>query len=113
MFIGLALIACIDYSGAFVTPNLPEEQVANLGNSSTMQVITISSLIFLVGEVLFAITTILAGIFPRIASVLFMIGFFTTPVRTAYPIITFIGLTISGSGLIWWGMTLFSVAGGI
>lgn len=113
VFIGLALIACIDYSGAFVTPNLSEEQVANLGKSSTMQVITISSMIFLVGEILFGISTIIVGIYPRIASVLFMIGFFTTPVRTVYPIITFIGLTISGSGLIWWGVTLFSMAGGI
>jgi len=77
-----------------------------------MQNIMIGSLIFLVGEILFGLSILRAGIFPKVATLLFMIGFLATPVRPAYPTITFIGLTVSGTGLIWWGVSLFSMVGG-
>jgi hypothetical protein len=110
-FIGFALIACIDYMGAFIAPT--EEEIASLQKSSAMMVAMVSGLIFLVGEILFGIATFRAGILPKIATVLFMIGFLATPLRAAYPIITFIGLTASGMGIIWWSVSLWSLAGGI
>ena len=110
VFIGLALIACTDYSGSFVYSNLSEDQVALLGKSSAMIATYTSFLVFLVGEILFGISTIRARIFPTAPTILFMIGFFTTIVRVAYPKITFIGLTLSGCGLIWWGVSLWSLA---
>ena len=113
IFIGFALIACIDYMGAFIRPGLTEEQMASLQNSSAVMAAMISGLIMLVGEILFGIATFRAGIFPRIATVLFMIGFLATPVRPVYPIITFIGLTMSGIGIIWWSVTLLSLVGGL
>lgn len=113
VFIGFALIACIDYMGSFIAPGLSEEQMASLQTSSAAVAAMISSLIMLVGEILFGIATFRAGIFPRIATVLFMIGFLATPVRPVYPIITFIGLSISGVGIIWWSITLWSLAGGL
>lgn len=113
VFIGFALIACIDYMGSFIAPGLSEEQMASLQTSSAAVAAMISGLIMLVGEILFGIATFRAGIFPRIATVLFMIGFLATPVRPVYPIITFIGLSISGVGIIWWSITLWSLAGGL
>jgi hypothetical protein len=113
VFIGFALIACIDYMGTFITPGLSEEEMASLQKNSAMMAAMISGLIMLVGEILFGIATFRAGIFPGIATVLFMIGFLATPVRPVYPIITFIGLTVSGVGIIWWSVTLWSLAGGL
>lgn len=76
-----------------------------------MKLLIISYMIFLVGEILFGVSTFIAGIYPKIATVLFMIGFLVTPVRPAYPAITFFGLTLSGVGLIWWGVSLWIMAG--
>lgn len=111
VFIGFVLIACIDYMGTFIAPNLSEEELARMQQGSAMMVTMISGLIFLVGEILFGIATLRANIFPRIATVLFMVGFLATPVRAVYPIITFVGLTVSGIGIIWWSVILWSVAG--
>lgn len=112
VFIGLALIACNDYFGALIGPSVSADEYARLGETAAMRYLLISSFIFLVGEILFGISVLRAGLFSKIATVLFMIGFFATPMRSAYPIITFIGLTLSGTGLIWWGVSLFSMTGG-
>lgn len=111
IFIGLALIACIDYSGSFVTPNLSDDQKARLGKSSAMQATYFSFLIFLIGDILFGIMALSAGVFPKIATVFFMIGFLATMVRPVYQIITFIGLSLSGIGLIWWGVSMWMMVG--
>jgi len=113
VFIGLALIACNDYAGSFITPNLPSDVQTQLGNSSFMRVMYISFSIFLVGEILFGISTIMAGVFSKITAMLFMIGFLGTTMRPVNQFITFIGLTMSGAALIWWGVSLWTMAGGI
>lgn len=113
VFIGFALIACIDYMGSFIAPGLSEEEMASLQKGSAMMAAMISGLIMLVGEILFGIAAFRTGIFPRFATVLFMIGFLAIPVRAAYPIVTFIGLSISGVGIIWWSISLWSLAGGL
>ncbi len=113
VFVGLALIACIDYSGAFIGASLSMEDMARLDQGTALQIKSISGLIFLVSEILFGISVILAGVYSVIAAVLFMIGFLATPLRQAYPIVTFIGLTASGIGIIWWSVSLWSMAGGL
>ena len=113
VFIGFALIACIDYMGSFIAPGLTEEEMTRLQSGSAMTAAMISGLIMFVGEILFGIAAFRAGIFPRIATVLFMIGFLATPVRQVYPIITFVGLSMSGIGIIWWSISLWSLAGGL
>ncbi|UCF62454.1 MAG: hypothetical protein JSV37_07075 [Anaerolineaceae bacterium] len=113
VFIGLALIACTDYAGTFIIPNLPDDVLTQLGNSSMMRVMVISFTIFLVGEIAFGISTIMAGVFSTITAVMFMIGFLATPLRPVNQLITFIGLTLSSAALIWWGVSLWTMAGGI
>lgn len=112
LFIGLALIACIDYFGTFIRPSLRVEEVNQMADTSAMLFITISGLIFLVGELLFGISTIRAGVFSKIAAVLFMIGFIATPLGGTYPVIVFIGSVLSGTGIIWWSVSLWSMANG-
>lgn len=112
MFIGLALIACIDFAGALITPSISEDEQTRLGTSAAMRNIMIASLIFLLGELFFGVSLLSAGVFPQIPTVMFMIGFLATFVRPVYPIITFIGLAISSSGLIWLGVCMISMAGG-
>lgn len=112
VFIGLGLIACIDFLGGFISPSLPEDEMTKLGDTPVMLILSISALIFIVGEILFGISVILTGVFSTIAAVLFMIGFLATPLRQVYPIITFIGSILSGSGIIWWSLSLWSLAGG-
>jgi|GEM_PF-1744781 hypothetical protein len=113
LFIGLALIACVDYSGTLISASLSMEDMARLDQGTALQIKSISGLIFLVGEILFSISVILAGVFSSIAAILFLIGFLATPLRQSYPIVTFIGLTLSGIGIIWWCVSLWSMAGGL
>jgi hypothetical protein len=68
----MALIACIDFFGTFVASNLSEEVMSQLAKSPTMQVTSYSFMIFLLGAILFGMSTIIAGVFSKVASVLFM-----------------------------------------
>jgi hypothetical protein len=108
VFIGLALVACIDFWGYFFSPSLSEDQLAEVGKSSAMQVTYISFSIFLIGELLFSVSMIIAGVFPIIASLLFMVGFIGTAFRPINQLITFVGLTLSSIGLAWWCLALIS-----
>jgi hypothetical protein len=112
IFIGLTLIACIDFWGYFFSPSLTEEHLAEIGKSSAMQVTYISFFIFLIGDLLFGLSVIMAGKFPVIASLLFTIGFIGTVFRPMNQLITFVGLTLSSIGLAWWCLTLISFIGG-
>lgn len=106
VFVGLALVACIDYSGSFLSGSLTDDELAQLRASTAMRATMISFSIFLIGEIMFGISTIMVGELPVIASALFMIGFLGTVFRPMKQIITFVGLTLSGIGLIWWSLSL-------
>jgi hypothetical protein len=101
-----------DFWGYFFSPSLTEEQLAEIGKSSAMQVTYISFFIFLIGDLLFGLSVIMAGKFPVIASLLFTIGFIGTVFRPMNQLITFVGLTLSSIGLAWWCLTLISFIGG-
>jgi hypothetical protein len=110
-FIGLALIVSLDYFGAFIRPYIPTITMEQIMEGPTGIVATISGLIFLVGEVLFAISVLRVGKFSRIASVLFMIGFIPVPLIEVFPFsIVAIGSVLAGIGIIWWGISLWSFA---
>ena len=108
VFVGLTLMMCVDYFGAFILTSLTPEDFTKLQNDQVMMVKTVSGLIFLVGEILFGISVILAGVLAPIAAVLFMVGFLFTPLRQAYPRIVVFGSVLSGTGIIWWGVMLWS-----
>jgi len=112
MFIGLALVASLDYFGAFIRLQLPEVAVEQLMEGPSGTAVVVSALIFLLGEILFGISVIRAGVFSKIAAVLFMIGLFPVPLSGVLPdSVVAIGSIVAGIGLIWWGTDLYRLAG--
>jgi hypothetical protein len=103
---------CLIIFGAFVAPYLPEGMIDQILESPTGIFEAVSGLVFLVGEILFGISVIRAGVFSKIASALFMVGMFLVPLGEVFPeSAVVIGSIIAGVGLIWWGIELFQQTG--
>ena len=112
LFMGLATVVSLDYIGAFVGPYLPEGMVDQILEGPTGAVAATSGLTFIFGEILFGISVIRAGLFSKIASILFMIGMFFVPLGSVFPeSFVVIGSIIAGIGLIWWSTELYKLAG--
>ena len=112
LFMGLATVVSLDYIGAFVDPYLPEGMVDQILEGPTGAVAATSGLTFIFGEILFGISVIRAGLFSKIASILFMIGMFFVPLGSVFPeSFVVIGSIIAGIGLIWWSTELYKLAG--
>ena len=114
LFMGLATIVSLDYFGAFVGLYLPEGMVDQILEGPTGAVAATSGLTFLLGEILFGISVIRAGLFSKIASILFMVGMFFVPLGSVFPesmVIT--GSIIAGIGLIWWSTELYKQTGSV
>jgi hypothetical protein len=108
-FAGLAQVTALDYFGAFIRLEIPPAVMDQVMEGSTGMVAALSGLTFLVGEILFGISTIRAGVFPKIAAVLFIIGFIPVPLVEVFPFgIVAAGSVIAGIGLGWWGLSLWS-----
>jgi hypothetical protein len=111
-FTGLVLVTALDYFGAFIRLQIPPEAMAQLMEGSAGMVAATSGLIFLVGEILFGISVIRAGLFPKIATALFMIGFVPVPLVEVFPFeVVAVGSVMAGIGIIWWGLSLWSQQG--
>jgi hypothetical protein len=111
VFIGLALLTSMDYFGAFIRLRLPEDTVAQLMDGPSGPIFGISALIFLVGEILFGISVLRAGMFSKIAAWLFMIGFVPMTLFELLPdSIVWVGSVLAGVGIIWLGLSLWSFA---
>ena len=109
VFIGLTLVASLDYFGAFIRPYIPANIMDQIMAGPTGTVAIISGLTFLVGEVLFAISVFRAANFSKIATLLFMVGFIPVPLVDVFPFsIVAIGSVLAGIGIIWWGISLWS-----
>ena len=114
LFTGLVLLVCLDYYGAFIRIHLPEAMIEQIEEGPSAPVFILSLLIFLIGEILFGISVIRAGVYSKIAAVLFMLGLL--PVAL-HPTGIFpesgvdIGATAVGIGLIWWSIDLNRLAG--
>ena len=114
LFMGLATIVSLDYFGAFVGLYLPEGMVDQILEGPTGAVAATSGLTFLLGEILFGISVIRAGLFSKIASILFMVGMFFVPLGSVFPeSMVIIGSIIAGVGLIWWSAELYKLAGNV
>jgi hypothetical protein len=111
LFMGLATVVSLDYYAAFIAPYLPEGMVEQILESPAGVVAIISGLTFLIGEILFGISVIRAGVFSKIASILFMVGMFLVPLGSVFPeSAVVIGSIIAGVALIWWSIELFRLA---
>ena len=109
MVAGLAAVLSLDYFGAFMRLQLPDGLTEQLMEGPSAPVFIASLLVFLVGELLFGISVIRAGVFSKVAAVLFMVGLFPVALHPsgvfAEPVVV-VSSVIAGVGLIWWGYEL-------
>ena len=78
----------------------------------TGPVFALSGLTFLIGEILFSISSLKAGVFPKIPILFFMIGFIPVPLVGIAPEgVVVAGSILAGLGLSWWGISLYRLAG--
>ena len=102
----------LDYFGAFIRLQLPEGMTEQLMEGPTGPVFALSGLTFLIGEILFSISSLKAGVFPKIPILFFMIGFIPVPLVGIAPEgVVVAGSILAGLGLSWWGISLYRLAG--
>lgn len=114
LFVGLALLVSLDFFGAFIRLQLPESLREQIMEGPSAPVFIGALLTFLIGEILFGISVIRAGVYSRIAAVLFMAGLISVALHPSgiFPErVVDIGAGAAGLGLIWWGVGLYRLAG--
>ena len=115
LFTGLTAVVSLDYFGAFMALELPAGTVDMLLEGRNSWVFAASGGIFLLGEILFGLSIILAGVFSKIASVLFMLGMIPVALHLTgiFPeYVVNISSIVAGIGLIWWSVELYRRSGG-
>lgn len=113
LFTGLAAVVSLDYFGAFIRLQLPEGMTDQLMEGPSAPVFVGSLLIFLIGELLFGVSVMKAGVFSKIAAVLFMVGLIPVALHLSdvFPeIVVVISSIVAGLGLVWWSIELNRLA---
>ncbi len=115
LFIGLTALVSLDFYGAFIRIYLPDAMIEQIEEGPSAPVFVGLLFTFLVGEILFGISVIRAGIYSKIAAVLFMVGLLPVALHPTgiFPesVVT-LGAIAVGAALIWWGGTLYGLADG-
>lgn len=109
LFSGLVALVCLDYYGAFIRIHLPDAVIELVEEGSSAPVFVGSLLTFLIGEILFGISVIRAGVYSRIAAILFMLGLILVvfhPTGIFPESAVDIGASAVGVGMIWWSIDL-------
>ena len=110
--LGMALMVGFLFTEAFVLSGFDAAQRAAVLAGPTGLATVIALAIVTVGAVLFGIATVRAGIFPKWAALLLMIGFVMAPIGVfAPPIVRTAGEVILSTGLIGLGYALITDAG--
>jgi hypothetical protein len=113
LFTGLVMLVSLDYYGAFIRIHLPETMIAQIEAGPSAPVFVGSLFTFLIGEILFGISVIRAGVYSKIAAILFMLGLIFVALHPSgiFPeSVIDIGATAVGIGLIWWSIDLYKLA---
>jgi hypothetical protein len=113
LFAGLVVVVCLDFYGAFMRIYLPADMIVMIEEGPSAPVFVIGLLTFLIGEIIFGISVIRAGVYSKIAAILFMTGLIPVmlhPTGIFPEMIVDIGATAAGAGLIWWSVELYRLA---
>lgn len=114
LFTGLVMLVSLDYYGAFIRIQLTDPIIAQIEEGPSAPVFVSSLLTFLIGEILFGIAVIRAGVYSKIAAILFMLGLIFVALHPTgiFPeSVIDIGATAVGIGMIWWSIDLNKLAG--
>jgi hypothetical protein len=107
-FFGMAMVLGFLFTQAFVLSSLDDAQRAALLTGPTGIVTVIGLALTTVGAIVFGIASLRAGIFPKWAAVLLMLGFVIAPIGAAVsPMVKTTGEVILSAGLIGLSYTLF------
>jgi len=113
LFAGLLFVICLDFYGAFMRIYLPDKIITLIEEGPGAPVFIAGLLTFLIGEILFGISVIRAGVYSKIAAILFMIGLIPIamhPTGVFPESVVDIGAATTGAGLIWWSVELYRLA---
>jgi hypothetical protein len=113
LFAGLVVVVCLDFYGAFMRIYLPTDMIAMIEEGPSAPVFVAGLLTFLIGEIIFGVSVIRAGVYSKIAAIMFMVGlipiaFHPTGIFSEW--IVDIGAAAAGFGLIWWSVELYGLA---
>jgi hypothetical protein len=109
-FAGLAGALAIEYTLHYVFPLLDKETVDRLVDGRTGVGFLIISVVYLTGIVLFGLATWRAGLFPRPAVALYVVGFVLTALRPVLPAAVVSGGFVLGSVAVIWLSLVLAVA---
>ena len=113
LFAGLIVVVCLDFYGAFMRIYLPADMIAMIEEGPSAPVFVVGLLTFLIGEIIFGISVIRAGVYSKIAAIMFMVGLIPIafhPTGIFPEGIVDIGAAAAGVGLIWWSVELYRLA---
>lgn len=109
VFVGLALVTSLDFFGAFIRLELSEELRDELLEGTPGLAMAVSALIFLAGVVMFGISLLRSGVYPRPAGWLFVVGFVFVPlVEVVGETVVALGSILAGISVLWLSVVLWS-----
>lgn len=106
---GLAAVAGVDYARNYILPYLSKGELQALLAGPTKLVFLISALFFLAGVVLFSVASLRAGVFPRLAFLLYLIGFTVWSLSFLFPDVVVRIAEVGGAlGITWLGYAMLT-----
>lgn len=109
VFLGLALVTSLDFFGAFIRLELTEELRDELLEGTPGLAMAVSALIFLAGVVMFGISLLRSGVYPRPAGWLFMVGFVFVPLAEVVgETVVAVGSVLAGISVLWLSSVLWA-----
>ncbi len=112
MFVGLALVAGLDFYGAFIRLEIPQPLRDDLMEGNPGIAFLASALIFLIGVVWFGASVIRSGVFPRLAGWGFIVGFVLVPMGEIVPEwVVAVGSIVAGLSVAWLSWVIWRGAG--
>ena len=111
--IGLTLLFGAVFSSVFVIPVFGENAADRFSEVQRLPFLA-SALSFVIGVLIFSVASLRASVFPRLAIILYGIGYLVVPFVTAAPgfILSFASL-VTGVGTAWFGYFLWTTSPGL
>lgn len=106
---GLAFVSGVDYARLYILPYLSQNEIQALLAGPTKLVFVSCALFFLAGVLLFGAASLRARVFPRLAIILYMLGFTLYSLSFFLPVLVVRIAEVGGAlGVIWWGYALLT-----
>ncbi len=107
-FISLGFVEGIDFTRRYILVQLDPTVVQALVAGPVRSLFVAVGVSFLVGVLLFGLTTFRAGVFPRAAILLYVVGFIPYSVPILFPAeVVTLGQAVGAVGIAWLGWTLW------